>query len=78
MNVSHHGLHPRPALLLIFSSLHVLQVLASFGKRLQEGVEDAEELVRLHPALLLTEVLHRFGELPRDTHLPPLFREFPV
>lgn len=63
---SHHGLHACPPLLLVLAPLHVLQVLPRFAERLQEGVEDPEELVRLHPSFVLPKVLQRFGKLRRQ------------
>lgn len=64
--VSHHGLHPCPPLFLLLAPLHVFQVLPSFAERLQEGVEDAEEVVRLHPPFFFSKVLQRFGKLQRE------------
>lgn len=64
--MSHHGFHARPLLFLLLATLHVFQVLPSLVKRLQEGVEDPEELIRLPVHLLLSEVLQRLGELRRE------------
>lgn len=65
-HVAHHGLHACSLLFLLFATLHVLQVLPSLVERLQEGVEDPEELVWLHAHLLLSKVLQRLGKLRRE------------
>lgn len=63
---AHHGLHARSLLFLFLAALHVLQVLLRFAERLQEGVEDPEELVRLHVRMFLSKVLQRFGKLGEE------------
>lgn len=57
------GFHLGPALLLLFSSSQVLILLLSLGKRLQELVKDAKELIWLHLAGIFTEVLYCPQEL---------------
>lgn len=59
------SLHFGPALLLFLPLPDVLVFLLSLGEGLQELVEDAEELVRLHPAGVLAEVLDCPQELWR-------------
>lgn len=61
--VSHHGLHPCPPLFLLLAPLHVFQVLPCFAERLQEGVENPEKVIGLHPPFFFPKVLKRFGEL---------------
>lgn len=52
------SLHLGPAFLLLFAFPHVLVLLLSLSKRLQELVKDAEELVWLHLTGILTKVLY--------------------
>lgn len=54
---SYLGLHLGPALLLLLAPPHVLVLLLRLAEGLQELVEDAEELVRLHLAGVLAKVL---------------------
>lgn len=62
---SYLSLHFGPALLLLLATPHVLVLLLSLTEGLQELVEDAEELVRLHLAGVLAKVLDCLKELSR-------------
>ena len=55
--------HFGSALLFLFAFPHVLVLLLSLGERLQELVEDAKELIWLHLAGILAEVLYCPQEL---------------
>lgn len=61
--ITYLSFHFGPALLLFFAFSHVLILLLSLSKRLQELVKNAKELVRLHLAGILTEVLYCLQEL---------------
>lgn len=61
--ITYLSFHFGPALLLLFAFSHVFVLLLSLGERLQELVKDAKELVRLHLAGILAEVIHRLQEL---------------
>lgn len=62
---SYLSLHLGPALLLLLAPPHVLVLLLSLTEGLQELVEDAKELVRLHLAGVLAKVLDCLEELRR-------------
>ncbi len=61
--ITYLSLHLGPALLLLFAFSHVLVLLLRLGERLQELVKDAKELIWLHLAGILTEVLYCPQEL---------------
>lgn len=62
---SYLSFHLGPALLLLLAPPHVLVLLLSLAEGLQELVEDAKELVRLHLAGVLAKVLDCPQELRR-------------
>lgn len=67
MAMSYRGLHTGPAFLLFSPALRGQKVVAGVTERLQEGVEDAEKLVRLHSGVVFPKVPHRPGKLWRDS-----------
>lgn len=64
--MSYRSLHTGTAFLLLSPTLRGHKVVAGVTERLQEGVEDAEKVVRLHSGVVFPKVPHRPGKLWRD------------